>query len=153
MKINSVPFLVGIVVFILICFSLVFVFSGPSDETGTGSEQNAKGMIIQTAKGNVSVRDFSKNLVRQTANTQTLASVPEYEISYFLADHAFAITIYGTPLQKVRDSAEDKFLEILGIGKGEACKLSVSLTVPYQVDVDHSGKDFGLSFCPKSLQF
>lgn len=78
---------------------------------------------------------------------------PEYSIVFFEDRTAFTIVINARPLSETRARAERALLEKLGITEKEACRLNVDLGVIASVDLDMSGRNFGLSFCPNGLPF
>lgn len=77
----------------------------------------------------------------------------EYSIIFFEDKTAFTIIINARPLSETRTKAERALLEKLGITKEEACHLNVDLGVIASVDIDMSGRNFGLSFCPNGIPF
>lgn len=59
----------------------------------------------------------------------------------------FFITVNAEPVVEVSKQAEQEFLNRLQIDQAYACSLTVILNVPYAVDSNLSGYDFGMSFC------
>lgn len=108
---------------------------------------------IATPKGQVQINDVTKNPIQQVQDTVVVDRKSNFNIVYITSDKAFLITLESQPLQPARDAAEQAFLSDLQISKGDACKLTVSLSVPYDVGPDLSGKNFGLSFCPNGIPF
>ena len=51
----------------------------------------------------------------------------------------------------IRPQMEKDFLKTLGISEADACKLKVITNVPYDVNPDTAGIDYGLSFCPTGV--
>ncbi len=105
---------------------------------------------IPTQNGSVIVSDPAQNPVEQVGDAAAIAETGQYDIVYYKSEQSFVITLLSQPLQAARDAAEDAFLAKLNIGKGDACKLNVSLAVPLSVDSANAGQNFGLSFCPGS---
>lgn len=73
-----------------------------------------------------------------------------YTIVYYAEEQGFAISIKNPDIQKSRSEAEARFLQELNIQKEDACKLTVDVGVPVSVSYEHSGKKYGLSFCPSA---
>jgi hypothetical protein len=88
------------------------------------------------------------------ASTDIPVSVaPEYSIVFFEDKTTFTIIVNARPLTETRKKAEQALLRKLGISEVEACHLNVDLGVISSVDIDMSGKNFGLSFCPNGTSF
>ena len=139
------------VVVLLLLFSFYIALRGI--HTPAPTQPNGPTISIPTSQGSVQVPDVTQNPVFQTIDTYDFKKSDQYEIVYFSQEKSFTITILAPPAQQSRDAAEQAFLDTLAISKADACKLSVSLTVPYDVDPTLAGKDYGLSFCPSGSQF
>jgi hypothetical protein len=76
-------------------------------------------------------------------------------MAYYTQDQGFLIVITNKDIEPARKSAEAAFLKILGLEqeKEKACSLKVSLTVPFDVNAQASGTNYGLSFCPNGKPF
>ena len=77
----------------------------------------------------------------------------DYSIDYYPQDQGFIIAILNPNIQAARDAAEKDFLKTLDITKAAACKLKVTLSVPFDVNENASGKNYRLSFCPNGKAF
>lgn len=71
------------------------------------------------------------------------------EIVSFKQGKEFVISILGSPFATVREQAEEKFLEVLGLTREEACQLEVSLRTPRFANPDYAWQSYPLSFCPQ----
>jgi hypothetical protein len=106
-------------------------------------------LSIGTTKGTVTMDNFYNNAVYldQAEQTVVIQQSSTYSIIYNIPDSNFAITIVGTPFASVRPTAEGAFLTTLGISQSDACKLSVTINAPYNVDSNPADQGVGLSFC------
>jgi hypothetical protein len=77
-------------------------------------------------------------LIKQTA---------DYWFTYSPSDGSFWIAVSSTPFDAVRQTAEADFLATLGVNEADACKLDVSVGVPYDPSNSLSGESLPLSFC------
>jgi hypothetical protein len=108
---------------------------------------------IQTPKGIVQVNNFYlSNPIVDEGGTLLIEQSENYTITYDPTTGAFWIIINGTPFDSFRNIAEQDFLKLLNISKGDACKLIVSISAPYDPYNPSSFKEFPLSFCPGSVQ-
>jgi len=71
----------------------------------------------------------------------------DYHIFYLPKYKTFYISITGSDFEKIKNIAEEKFLQLLGIKASEACKLKVYITTPFFANPDKSGTTYKLSFC------
>ena len=105
-------------------------------------------LSIGTREGTVTVKNFYKNAVDINTERDVLVTrTPEYDIVYFASDGGFSISILATPFEAVRAKAEQAFLERLGVGREDACRLAVYIGVPRWVDENLAGRNYRLSFC------
>ncbi|MFA6928053.1 MAG: hypothetical protein WC258_02200 [Patescibacteria group bacterium] len=74
-------------------------------------------------------------------------------MAYYPEDQGFIIAILNPNIEDSRKEAEKEFIKLLGINKTEACNLTVELSVPYSINKEVSGKNYGLSFCPDGIPF
>jgi hypothetical protein len=145
--------IVGVIaVIILLVYSVLVALRSKQEPVIQQNTTNSK-LNISTPTGEVQVSNITQNPVEKSTDAVAIAETSDYEIIYYSKDQAFLITLLSQPAQQARDKAEDALLKHLDIGIGDACKLTVSLTVPFDVDPDLAGKDYGLSFCPKGLRF
>jgi hypothetical protein len=113
-----------------------------------------KKFSIVTDGESVKVNEFRRKDNLVSNNTYMIASNPHYEFRYFVPDNHFQGTIINDDYITARKKFEQDFLKILGINKSEACKLNVSLYMPFVRDQQLSKIiDFGLSFCPDGIPF
>lgn len=70
-----------------------------------------------------------------------------YKIVYYPDDKAFLISIQGSPFETIRNQAEEKFLQELGIDQTQACRLQVWITTPNYINPAFAGQNYRLSFC------
>lgn len=133
----------GTVAVVLLVTLAIVAASGKKSSTGKIS--------IATPQGTVQTNNFTAgaqavyptNVVFQNTSN-------DYSISAATASNSFNIALLALPLQKSRTEAEAAFISQLGISQSDACKLTVDLGVPYSVDQNASGVNYGLSFCPGS---
>lgn len=128
----------------LIILIIYFILRGNSTE-----------LAIKTTTGSVSInnpttlpgkKDISGGDVRFKETTS-------YSINYFPEDSGFIISISSPNIQVARDMAEKDFIQTLDISQADACKLTVSLAVPFSVNEKAAGINYGLSFCPNGKAF
>ena len=101
-----------------------------------GSYPTSTTLSFGTAKGVVVVNNFYPTAVGIDADTVLVANSPAYQILYDIGTSAFSLMIQARP--NAQADGEAKFLQILGISKTDACKLTVSET---------GTGNSGLSFC------
>lgn len=117
------------------------------------SESDAK-MKINTKKGLVIINNVYKNTVEHLSNNGVaFADNDDYYMAYYPADQGFLIVIQNKDIQSARQKAEADFLSILGIFRDDACKLKVSLAVPFYVNEFAAGGNYHLSFCSDGKPF
>jgi len=147
-----VKLIIILIVVALFAMGVILALKEPTQQT---SDQGGQGptTTISTPRGNVEVKDFTRNPVERVGDVLALEENKDFSIVYFSEGNSFLITLNSQPVQEARNKAETALLDHLGIGKGEACNLNVSLTVPYDVDPNLAGKDYGLSFCVNSAGF
>ena len=109
-------------------------------------------ITIKSPDGKVKIDNIYKNKIdKLTQNDITFIQSDNFQIYYYPENLWFSITLLGYNLNKSRTEAEKKFLDTLGITKEQACKLHVNLGVPYSINSETSGQNYGLSFCSDSL--
>lgn len=140
------------VVIILFLYSLSQVFKSPQ-KTQNNNNQNPAGLSIHTNSGEIKVKDFTIQPKDETKDSITAEKNAGFNIAYFKNDQSFLITLEAEPLKQNRQLAEQELLKMLQIDEQSACRLKVSLVVPYEISPDLSGKDYGLSFCPNGVSF
>lgn len=142
-------FLILVVILLLGGFAWYFFFR--STDPVPGPEQ----MVVQGQSEKVVIHDVytapspeRKPIVFNADKDVLLSDTEEHHMLYYTGDQSFHIVLLNSPLQPARETAEKIFLENLKIDEATACKLKVSLRVPYSVNEEASGEDYGLSFCP-----
>lgn len=88
---------------------------------------------IQGTGGIVTVKNFYPNSRQVLASNVIVTSTLEYEISYERKSSKFTLLLLpdsNATYRTYREQAEALLLETLGITKGDACKLTVSVEVP-----------------------
>lgn len=103
--------------------------------------------VFTTAKGTVRTSNFAAKPIFKTETTLVVADADQYQIVYLPAEHSFEILIAAPPANMSRNQAENAFLKLLNVSQTDACKLPVVLKVPYAVDKELAGPEYGLSFC------
>ncbi len=161
--------LVGSVAGIIFVIAIILIFSKKSSNLTPVNPliqaANYKGAVLKQDQGNSMVWKTTKGDVVSSnifnkyplTNTQygdpeylTLAKSSEYEIKYVYNGDNININLVGADLVKSRKDAEQQFLSILKISENDACKLSISVTIPQKVSMALGGDDtvdYGLSFC------
>ena len=142
------------------CLALALYSSKAVGQTESPSKSTfspgpaAKTLSIATSKGVVVVRNFYSNPVEISPDKLSvlIERKPSHDIVFFVPDRSFSIAISKRPFSASRKLAERAFLKSLQINERDACKLKVTLGVPFSVDASRSGKDYGLSFCEGSLR-
>lgn len=111
-------------------------------------------MFLPLENGSLEVNNIYKDPIASLEeNGVDFAQSPDYAIAFYPDNQGFIITITNPEIQAARDSAEIAFLMELGITQEEACKLNVSLSVPFSINQQNAGQEFGLSFCPNGKAF
>lgn len=105
--------------------------------------------VIGTEKGGVTVKNFyktAKEIIEQTE--VVLAETKDYLIVYHAATSNFDIEFLSkaSNFESILVSAESDFLSRLGVFGADACKLGVTVNVPYGRDLIVGGQR-PLSFC------
>jgi hypothetical protein len=108
-------------------------------------------IIVPTAQGNVTTSNFEKSAVETSTDMTVLESNADYGISFNPKSNSFDIILNSAPLQTARDEVEAALVKDLGISNDDACKLTVTLSVPERLSSDTANINYGLSFCPNSV--
>lgn len=96
----------------------------------------------------IKMNNFYRNPVKiNRVGDVTFVSKDWFNISYLAIFKQFIISVRGSPFEDNRKSAETELLAVLGIEEQQACKLNVTITVPFFADPQKSGEDYPLSFC------
>lgn len=143
-KFSNISIGIGIAIGAAIVLSLIVIIlllSRSSSET----------MTLETSRGPLSVNNFINDPVERVGNTVGISRASQFSIVYFESENAFAITLLSLPLSSARSTAEENLLQQLGIAAQDACALAISVSVPYTIDDDYSGRELGLSFCPGAV--
>lgn len=110
-------------------------------------------LAIGTPYGSVSVKNFyatSPGVVDE--GNVVVAEGDGYTITYDPLRSSFSILVATGSFNEGRPAAEAAFLSALGVSENDACKLSVSETVPYDSSNPSSGRAYPLSFCIQGAQ-
>ncbi len=135
--------LIIIIIIILLLLGLIIYLNFFTDK-----------ITVETPAGQVKINDIYKNPAEVLPQNDIVFKNSEYySMYYYPKDQSFTITILNKDLSTARQMAENDFLNTLKINKQDACKLKVILSVPYEIDPNATGKNYGLSFCPDSLSF
>ncbi len=111
-------------------------------------------MTLTTSQGDIETNNLYKNPVANLSNNGVAFKESlDYQMNFYPQDEGFIISILNPDIQKARNVAEADFLAALGITKDQACQLKVTLGVPYSVNPQASGRNYGLSFCPNGIPF
>lgn len=143
-KIWKVLFILFIVFLIVLSLSVAFSKKF-ENKTAPGR------LTIKTITGNVSIADITLLFEDKTLAAFEFAKTDSFAIEYYKADQAFNIVILKKPLNESRGLAEEEFLKILDISRGQACQLSVTVMVPRFVSEKYPSENIGFSFCPGSV--
>ncbi len=120
----------------------------PSGILPIETQKNYDKFSISTDEENVEVMDFRENVLESnSAGEMLLVDEKDYQIVYYAPDQSFLMTLYTLPIPETQKKAEDALLRILNISKEEACRLKVSIGVPYQLDPNYIGVRLPLGFC------
>jgi len=131
--------------------------SGPGGKYSIAQSSDQHKSIITTPKGerieinnpnSIAEKKLDdKDIILKTAN--------DYQILYYNYNEgpSFLVSILSFDIENARRLGEETLLSTLGISKEQACKLSVSLTVPKNVSEKASGYNYGLSFCSNGKHF
>ncbi len=96
----------------------------------------------------VSVNDFTKTSRPIEETTEFyVTEKSNYAIIYDSKDNSFLIGILSSPFETNRQTAEEGFLQTLGITKENACLLTVTESTPHFVNPNNAGIIYKLSFC------
>ncbi|MCX6765408.1 MAG: hypothetical protein NT136_00315 [Candidatus Moranbacteria bacterium] len=105
-------------------------------------------ITIKTEQGEVKITDITENPVEKLSmGGVTFQSTEDFLIEYYPGDQGFIIALLNKDTEKAQIAAEQEFLRALKINKEDACKLKVSITVPYTVNEKFGGGIYKLSFC------
>lgn len=118
----------------------------PSPSSSTRPTSSAR-LVIDAPRGKVEVKDFLSEALDRNESSVLIRQRPDFQVTYFFADSSFLITILKAPVLIARDRAEREFVELLDVSLGEACKLTVWISVPRGVDPDWAGQQYPLTFC------
>ena len=141
------------VVVALFAYSIINALLNSSSKPPVATPPPAGQINISTNSGAVPVKDFTKNPAEAVNGNLAVQKTGQFTIDYYPQDQSFVISLSAQPIQKSRDAAEQALLSDLGLDQITACKLKVSLTVPFNVDNNLAGQDYGLSFCPLGKPF
>ena len=109
-------------------------------------------LTIGTPQGSVVMNNFynSADYIAQNQRAIVIQQSSTYDIVYNVSDSGFTLTVFSMPFETVRQTAEAALLNLLGISKQDACKLSVYENVTGNASGQYAGRSFPLSFCAPS---
>lgn len=116
-------------------------------------KKNSNKITINTGKEKIEVNNVYKNPVEIFKSGVEFKKNSDYLIDYYSPDQLFVIVITNLNIGEARKRAEKDFLDTLGINQEQACKLNVQLGVPFNVNENAAGINYGLSFCPNGIAF
>lgn len=105
-------------------------------------------VALPTSQGDIAINDPYKQSLKTIAGNADLKNTSDYEIVYLGEQKSFVISLYGQNLNDARNKAEQAFLDLTGVSRDDACKITVTLGVDPSANKDAAGKNYGLSFCP-----
>lgn len=123
---------------------------GGQDKAPAAIDSISKTVVIETPAGGVAIENPLKGMssVNEENPSALMVEDQDFLIEYYAPDQSFNIALMNPDIWNARTAAEARLLEKLHISQEEACKLSVNLSVPLDVNAEASGKNYGLSFCP-----
>lgn len=96
----------------------------------------------------VAVKDFTQFAQGKLPNGDVLlVRTDDYQIIYSQSTQAFTVTILVENFIKVREVAEAKFIDMLGVTEENACRLTVTVGSPSHINSKYAGLVFPLSWC------
>ena len=118
-------------------------------------QKNQTQITVKTADGTVSINNPATLPDKKplSSNGVNFKDNANYSIDFYPEDQGFIIAILDPNIQAARDMAEKDFIQTLGISPADACKLKVSLAIPFRINEKVSGINYGLSFCPNGKAF
>lgn len=116
---------------------------------------NAPTVTVPTISGGtLAVENFYKKPKELLPHGDVvITETGDYSFLYIAYDQSFLITINNPNIHQARAVAESDIPILLGIPARDVCTLKFSLTVPGDVNLEASGRDYGLSFCPNGIPF
>lgn len=165
-KSSKIILIVGAVLLVVLVIFLLFKYFGRQPQSQEPEAPSASStfpvpsasdekMPVKTIDGETI---YLNNVYGQTVESLSQGGVDfiensDYYMAYYPQDQAFVITLLNSDIKTARDNAERDLLKTLGIDEQVSCQLKVSITVPYGVNADASGQEYGLSFCPGGKPF
>ena len=110
-------------------------------------------MFINTGKEKIEINNVYKNPIEMFESGVEFKKNSDYLIDYYSPDQLFVIVITNPNIDEARINAEKDFLDTLNINQEQACKLNIQLGVPFSVNENAAGINYGLSFCPNGKPF
>lgn len=131
-----------IILFILILSGIIYFIN------------NSNKMIVISGNEKIKVYNIYKKPLETYSNSDVeFKKTPDYTFDFYAKGPTFIITILNKNINAARETAEKDFLNTMQINKEQACKINVQLSVPFNVDENVAGPDYGLSFCPDGKKF
>lgn len=157
---NKTLFIIfGVVGIIIVVVLVALVYNSRAqraEEFSVNINQPLEDQIaVNTNSGEVLINDIQEEPILEVKDFPgvVFSESSRYSISYYSDTQGFIITLLDSDLKIARELAEEEFLEALGIDEDDACKLEVSLGVPWSIAADYevAGINYGLSFCSDGL--
>lgn len=169
MKPRAILIIIGVLIVIGILLYFIFFWGSANNGNGSGSASTNAAPVtsvtqaypnaptgqylsIGTSGGTVQVNNFYGASGTQIGDDGVLVikQTPDYWFTYDPSDSSFWIAVSSTPFAAIRQIAEQDFLMTLGVSETDACKLDVSVGVPYSPGNPMDGQSIPLSFCQTS---
>lgn len=95
------------------------------------------------------VNNFYKDakVINAEGDLRLQSADKSYSIIYFPKSEQFNISIVKAPFQEIRMTAEEDFVNKMGVDKDELCNLDVVVTTPRFANPEEAGTVYKLSFC------
>lgn len=129
-----------------------------SDITDVSVELNTSTIAVKaTDNGTVLVRSpqtFGTKLDSDTYefSDDTPQLEKRYNLTYFVEDSFFQVSLLAEPLSEVRTEAEMELRSRLNVTQEELCQLRTSVKTDIYTNEFYAGRELGFSFCPGAVQ-
>jgi hypothetical protein len=151
---KKILYFVGITIVVILLFLSFYLATKQSPGAPSSTPTTtASTLVIPIPGGGIPVNNITQNPIQEVSDTVVFAKTDQYSILYYTKEQTFSINILALPAQAARDAAEAALLQKLGVTKDQVCNLTVSTFVPFDVDQNLAGTDYGLSFCPSGKPF
>ena len=157
---------IGIFIIIIVAIFVWFLFhfqsqsiapTSPPEATTNSNEFSplyqippAATITLGTTHGSVTLNNYYKAALGAEDEFIVIAKNDSYEINYDTTDSGFYLDIKQAPFNANRVLAEASFLNLLGVSRIDACKLTVVEGAETAANSGLKGRSFSLSFCASS---